>query len=120
MGSAKDVLDELRVPTSELRKAAPDAWAGFGQMHDAAIADGVLSRRVKESMALVIADVKQCDGCIASNARAAAVHGATPEEVAEEVAEELSVALLMEGGAASVHGPRAWAAYQEFSAPKPK
>ena len=116
MGSAKDVLDELRVPTRELRKAAPDAWAGFGQMHDAAIADGVLSRRVKESMALVIADVKQCDGCIASNARAAAVHGATPEEVAEE----LSVALLMEGGAASVHGPRAWAAYQEFSAPKPK
>jgi AhpD family alkylhydroperoxidase len=116
MGSAKDVLDELRVPARELRKAAPDAWAGFGQMHDAAIADGVLSRRVKESMALVIADVKQCDGCIASHAKAAALHGATPEEVAEA----LSVALLMDGGTATVYGPRAWAAYQEFRSSQPE
>src|ERR1035437_2254391 len=78
MGSAKEVLDELRAPTRELRKAAPDAWAGFAQMHDAAIADGALSRRIKELMALVIAVVKQCDGCIAAHAKAAALHGATP------------------------------------------
>jgi AhpD family alkylhydroperoxidase len=116
MGSAKEVLDELRVPTRELRKVAPDAWAGFGQMHDAAMADGALSPRIKELMALVIAVVKQCDGCIASHARAAALHGATPEEVAEA----LSVALLMDGGTATVYGPRAWAAYQEFSVPKPE
>ena len=116
MGSAKEVLDELRVPTRELREAAPGAWAGFGQMHDAAIADGVLSRRVKELMALVIAVVKQCDGCIASHAKAAAVHGATPEEVAEA----LSVALLMDGGTATVYGPRAWAAYQEFRPSQPE
>src|ERR1035437_312527 len=112
MGSAKEVLDELRAPTRELRKAAPDAWAGFAQMHDAAIADGALSRRIKELMALVLAVVKQCDGCIAAHAKAAALHGATPEEVAES----LSVALLMDGGTATVYGPRAWSAYQEFSA----
>ena len=116
MATAREVLDELRVPTRELRKAAPDAWAGFGQMHDAAMAEGALSSRTKELMALVIAVVKQCDGCIASHARAAALHGATPEEVAEA----LSVALLMDGGTATVYAPRAWAAYQEFSAPKPE
>jgi AhpD family alkylhydroperoxidase len=116
MGSAKEVLDELRAPTRELRKAAPDAWAGFAQMHDAAMADGALSRRIKELMALVLAVVKQCDGCIAAHAKAAALHGATPEEVAES----LSVALLMDGGTATVYGPRAWAAYQEFSASQPE
>ncbi len=115
MGNAQEVLDELRMPTRELRQAAPDAWAGFAQLHDAAVADGVLSRRVKELMAMVIAVVKYCDGCIASHAKAAAVEGATPEEVAES----LSVALLMDGGTATVYGPRAWAAYQEFSQPQP-
>ena len=52
-------------------------------------------------MALSIAVVKQCDGCIAYHAKAAARRGATPEEVAEA----LGVALLMDGGTASVYGP---------------
>jgi AhpD family alkylhydroperoxidase len=112
MKQAHDIISELRLPTRELRSAAPDAWAGFGQMHDAALRDGVLPTRVKELMALLIAVVKQCDGCIAYHAKAAALHGATSEEVAEM----LSVALLMDGGTATVYGPRAWAAYQEFAA----
>lgn len=110
METAREVLDGLRTPTRELRKAAPEAWSGFAELHDGAMADGALSRQTKELMALAIAVVKQCDGCIAAHARAAAVEGATPEEVAEA----LSVALLMDGGPATVYGPRAWAAYQEF------
>ena len=35
---------------------------------------------------------------------------------AEEVAELLAVALLMDGGTASVYAPRAWEAFQEFAA----
>jgi hypothetical protein len=34
---------------------------------------------------------------------------------AEEVAEALGVALLMDGSTASVYGPRAWDAYREFA-----
>ena len=104
------VIDELAGPTRELRDAAPDAWAGFATMHKAAVADGVLPARIKELMALAIAVVKQCDGCIAYHAKAAARRGAS----ADEVAETLSVALLMDGGTASVYGPRAWQAYQQF------
>ncbi len=78
------------------------------------MADGALSSRTKELMALVVAVVKQCDGCIAYHAKAAARQGATPEEVSEA----LSVALLMDGGSATVYGPRAWAAYQEFAEPR--
>lgn len=107
------VIDGLAGPTRELRDAAPDAWAGFGALHKAAVAEGVLSARIKELMALAIAVVKQCDGCIAYHAKAAARRGAS----AEEVAETLSVALLMDGGTASVYAPRAWQAYQEFAAP---
>ena len=113
MGHAHDVVDELRGPTRSLREAAPAAWEGFAKLHGAAVADGVLSARVKELMALAIAVVKACDGCIAYHAKAAARSGATPEEVAEA----LSVALLMDGGTATVYGPRAWAAFEEFAAP---
>jgi AhpD family alkylhydroperoxidase len=108
-----EVLEELREPTRSLRRAAPQTWAAFAELHRAAVADGALSSRTKELMALVVAVVKQCDGCIASHAKAAARQGATPEEVSEA----LGVALLMDGGSATVYGPRAWAAYQEFAGP---
>src|SRR4029079_1265640 len=106
-----EVIADLVEPTAALRDAGPDVWAGFGQLHRAAVADGPLPAGVKELMARAIAVVKQCDGCIAYHAKAAARRGATPEEVAEA----LGVALLMDGGTASVYGPRAWEAYREFA-----
>jgi AhpD family alkylhydroperoxidase len=112
MGTYHDTIDELRDPTRGLRRAIPEVWGAFAGLHRSAVADGVVPARVKELVAVAIAVVKQCDGCIAYHARAAARAGATPEEVAEV----LGVALLMDGGSASVYAPRAWAAYEEFAA----
>ncbi len=78
MSSARELVEELRAPTRSLRKAAPQAWAGFSQLHDATISEGSLSAAVKELMALAIAVVKQCDGCIVYHAKAAAADGAAP------------------------------------------
>jgi AhpD family alkylhydroperoxidase len=114
MGHYSDVIADLVEPTTSLRDANHDVWAGFGQLHKAAVTDGALPARTKELIALTIAVVKQCDGCIAYHAKAAARRGATPEEVAEA----LGVALLMDGGTASVYGPRAWDAYREFAGPR--
>lgn len=113
MGHYTDVAADLRQPTRDLRKAIPETWAAFGQLHQSAVADGVLPAKVKEMMALAIAVVKQCDGCIAYHAGAAAKAGATEAEVAEA----MGVALLMDGGTASVYGPRAFDAFREFAAP---
>lgn len=107
-----EVLQELREPTKSLRRAIPETWAGFVALHEAAMADGEVPARLKEAAALAISVVKRCDGCIAYHAKAAAKAGATPGEVAEL----LGVALLMDGGTASVYGPRAWDAYSEFAA----
>lgn len=111
MDGYTEVIAKLAEPTRSLRDASPEVWAGFAQLHKAAVADGALSAKVKELMALAIAVVKQCDGCIAYHAKAAARRGATPEAGADA----LGVALLMDGGTASVYGPRAWDAYREFS-----
>lgn len=111
MDAAREIIDELREPTKSLRRAAPEAWRAFGELHRAAVADGALPGLVKELMALVVAVVKQCDGCIAYHAAAAVRLGATREEVADA----LSVALLMDGGTASVYAPRAWSVYLDLA-----
>lgn len=106
-----EVLDDLREPTKSLRRAIPEVWAGFVSLHGAAMSDGAVPARVKEAVALAMSTIKRCDGCIAYHAKAAAEAGAHPEEVAEL----LGVALLMDGGPASVYGPRAWEAFVGFA-----
>ena len=74
------------------------------------LADGEVSTALKEAAALAVSVAKRCDGCIAYHAKGAARAGATPGQVADL----LGVALLMDGGTASVYAPRAWAAFNEF------
>jgi AhpD family alkylhydroperoxidase len=110
MGHWHDVVGDLAGPTRSLREAIPEAWSGFSQMHKGAMKDGEVSVAMKEVIALVLAVAQECDGCIAYHAKGAVRHGATPGQVAEG----LGVALLMMGGPATVYGPRAWAAYNEY------
>jgi AhpD family alkylhydroperoxidase len=107
-----DVLEDLQAPSRALGAAMGPTWGAFWRLHRSAFADGAVPARTKELIALAIAVVKRCDGCIAYHARGAAEQGATREEVAEV----LGVALAMEGGPASVYGPRAFEAYEEFAA----
>jgi len=109
----QQLLDELVTTNRALRRTDPEPWRAFRDLHTASLGDGALPARVKELMALAISVVEQCDGCIAHHAKSAARLGASPDEVAEAIA----VALLMAGGPATVYGPRAWAAYEEFAGP---
>lgn len=111
----REVIRQLAPSTKALRAASPDVWAGFAALNQAAVADGAVPARIKELVAVAIAVVKECDGCIAYHARGAARQGATEEELAEI----LGVALLMDGGPATVYGPRAWDAFHEFAAAVP-
>lgn len=108
-----DTLAGLRDSSRELRRLIPDVYKGFADTHKAALAPGVLDTKTKELIALAVSVSKQCDGCIASHSRGAARAGATREEVAEV----MGVNLLMDGGPATVYGPRALAAFDEFAAP---
>lgn len=110
-GTFQEIIDDLREPTRELRRAAPDTWGGFSDLHRHAVAEGVVPARLKELVALAIAVVQHCDGCVGYHAKAAVRRGATREEAAEV----LGVALLMAGGPASVWAPRALAAFDEFA-----
>ena len=110
MTSIRESHNELVGLGRRLREAIPDVYAGYAQLHHAAMGDdGALPGPVKELIALAIAVTRECDGCILAHARAAAQRGAT----AQEVAETMGVAILMNGGPGTVYGPPA---FEEFAA----
>jgi AhpD family alkylhydroperoxidase len=110
-GYGNRVLEELRPLHRELRHAIPDVYKGFSEFHHAAFAPGDLDPKNKELIALAIGVIQRCDGCIASHAEGAAHAGATRQEAAEAI----GVAMLMNGGPATIYGPRAYAAFCEFT-----
>ena len=114
MGHAHDVVEELRLPSQQLRTAIPDVIGAYVSMQRAVMVDGALDVKTKELIALAISVTKECDGCIGAHARGAARRGATEAEVCEAI----GVAILLNGGPGTVWGPRALAAFHEF-APTP-
>lgn len=107
----KAVLDALNPMQRNLRRSIPDVYEGFRSLHQAALAPGTLDTRVKELIALAIGVAQGCDGCIAAHARGAVRAGATKQEAAEAI----GVTFLMNGGPATIYGPRAYAAFCEFA-----
>jgi AhpD family alkylhydroperoxidase len=105
----KGVSDELRPLARELRQAIPDVFRGFAELHKGTMAPGALDVKTKELIALAIAVVERCDGCIAAHAAGSARAGASRQEAAEAI----GVAILMSGGPGTVYGPRAYAAVCE-------
>ena len=115
MENARHLNTELAQSGRRLRQAIPEVYDAYSVLHKATLADGALSAKTKELIALAIAVTRECDGCIASHARGAARHGAT----AQEVAEAIGVTILMNGGPGTVWGPRALDAFHDFADPQP-
>ena len=96
----------------KLGQEIPGTMGGFGRLHKAAVADGVLSTEVKELIALGIAITVRCDGCIAYHVHDALQAGATREEIYETI----GVAILMGGGPSIMYGCEALEALEQFEA----
>ena len=112
MGYGKDVEDELRGPARRLRDAIPEVWSARTRLSATVMVDGALDVKTKELIALAISVTRECDGCIAAHAKGSARAGASEQEVAEM----LAVCVMMNGGPATVWGPRAFDAFLEYSA----
>ena len=106
----KDYLDNTNAALAKLRGVQPAAAEGFSGLHHAGMAAGSMSVREKELVALGIGISKQCLDCIGFHVRAAAKAGATREDIAETV----SVAVVMGGGPAFMYGSKALDAYDQL------
>lgn len=107
-----EFIHQLNRRTGALRKDAPEVMTAFSGLARAATADGALSPKFKELIALGISITARCDGCLAYHAKAAHKAGASREEVLETI----GMALYMGGGPSMIYGAEALDAFDALSA----
>jgi AhpD family alkylhydroperoxidase len=90
IGLMKNINENL----GPFRKSQSETMLGFGQMAKAAMAEGVVSAKHKELIALAIGITQHCAGCIAFHVKALHRLGCTRAELEEA----LGVCVYMGGG----------------------
>ena len=104
------LADGVNASSAALSQGAPEAMRGFKLLGKSAYADGALSNKTKELIALALSVASRCDGCVAYHARRASALDATRNEVLET----LAVAIQMGGGPSMVYGGEALRAFDAF------
>jgi AhpD family alkylhydroperoxidase len=81
------------------RKLAPEIHEAFSHFSERVFADGALSTKSKQLIAVAVAHVTQCPYCIRGHTKAALRNEATPQEIMEAI----WVAAEMRAGGAYAH-----------------
>ena len=97
------------------RQLAPAATEAFKAFSKAVFADGALSAKTKELIAVAVAHVTQCPYCIRGHTAGALRQGATEQEIMEAI----WVAAEMRAGAAYAHSNLALDAMAQHAARHP-
>lgn len=95
----------------ELGDLVPEAFKAFAQFDNVALAEGKLSRKLKELIAIAVAHTTGCPYCIEVHVKAGKKEGVTKEELSEAVL----VATALKAGSAMAHGVNALNAYDEIA-----
>jgi AhpD family alkylhydroperoxidase len=106
------LIQNINEGLSPLRKAQPEAMQGFGQLARAAMAEGAVSAKHKELIALAIGITQHCSGCIGFHVKALRKLGCTRTELEEM----LTVCVYMGGGPALMYAAEAMKAWDAFPA----
>ena len=93
-----------------LRQSQKATMQGFGTLAAAAMAEGALSEKHKELIALAIGVSQRCAGCIGFHVKALIRLGASRAELEET----LGVAIYMGGGPSLMYAAETLQAWDEF------
>lgn len=105
------LIQDINECLAPFRKAQPDAMAGFGQLARASMAEGALSTKHKELMALAIGVTQRCSGCIGFHVKALHKLDCTRAELEET----LAVCVYMGGGPALMYAAEAIKAWDAMA-----
>lgn len=109
--SYQTLTSAVSAQLSTLRADQPAVMKGFNELAKASLANGAVSAKNKELIALALGVAAHCDACIGFHARALVRLGATKAEVEEA----LAVAVYMGGGPSLMYSANALAAFDEFA-----
>jgi AhpD family alkylhydroperoxidase len=105
-----EMYPKVTTDLSRMRRAlAPEAAAAFHAFGQAVFAEGALSTKNKQIIAVAVAHVTQCPYCIKGHTRAALRDGASNQELMEAI----WVAAEMRAGGAFAHSIIAMAEMDE-------
>ena len=102
-----------RTQFKKMRELVPETYRAFLEFDQKAFKDGAIPAKMKELMALAIAQITQCPWCIDAHTKKAATAGVSDAEIAETT----FVAMAMAAGAAWSHGGLALQCLQEHTSP---
>lgn len=105
------LIQHINQQLGPLRKAQPEAMAGFSQLAKASMAEGAVSAKHKELIALAIGITQRCSGCIGFHVKALHRLGCTRAELEEM----LTVCVYMGGGPALMYTAEALAAWDQMA-----
>lgn len=104
------LIQDVGKSMAALRKAQPEAMQGFGQLAKAAMANGAISEKYKELIALAIGITQHYCGCIGFHVKALQRLGCSRAELEEM----LAVCVYMGGGPALMYASETVAAWDAF------
>ena len=107
----KTYRDEINARLREIRTAKPEIIKAYAELHAANAASKHLDAKARELIALAVSVTLRCDGCINAHTEAAVKAGASKDEIAEA----LSVAIMVNAGAALVYSARTIDAYDTYT-----
>lgn len=107
----QELIKESSRLTGKISKEHPDFLEGLSAFDEAAMAEGVLSTKTKELIAVACSVLQQCTYCIGVHVKAALAAGATREELMEAS----FVACLMGGGPAWMYAKLVRKAFDDLS-----
>ena len=104
------LIKDINANLAPLRQAQPEAMSGFAKLAQASMAEGAISAKHKELIALAIGISQRCSGCIGFHVKALIKLGCTRAELEEM----LTVCVYMGGGPSLMYAAHAMQAYDEF------
>jgi len=107
------LVHDINQALGPFRKSQSEAMKGFGQLAQASMAEGAISARHKELIALAIGITQRCSGCIGFHVKALRRLGASRAELEEM----LAVCVYMGGGPALMYAAEALKAWDSFEPP---
>jgi AhpD family alkylhydroperoxidase len=112
--SYQGITHGLSTALSKMRQEILEVMNAFGTLCKSAMHDQALDKKTKEMIALGIAIVTRCDGCIGFHVKALMLLKITREEFMEV----LGTAVYMGGGPSLMYSAEALRVFEEFSSEK--
>ena len=107
-----DLIKNINESLGPFRKSQAAAMQGFSQLAQGAMAEGAISAKHKELIALAIGISQRCSGCIGFHVKALIKLGTTLAELEEM----LAVCVYMGGGPSLMYAAEALAAWDAMNA----